>query len=96
LSEPSIITVVLMHRDRDPRIELRGGQHQVPEVVVLAVAAGAAGSLHDHGRLRLLGRFHDGLDLLHVVDVEGGQAVAIGGGVIEQDAHRDERHRRVS
>ena len=46
-------------------IELGGGQHQVPQVVVLRVGAGAARGLHDDGRLGLLGRLHDRLDLLH-------------------------------
>ena len=35
---------------------------------------------------------HDGLDLLHVVDVEGADAVAVLGRVIEQWAKRDEGH----
>ena len=88
--------MVLVHRDRDPRIELGGGEHQVAEVIVLAEAAGTAGRLHDHRRLRLLGRLHDRLDLLHVVHVEGGDAIPVLGGVIEQDAHGNERHGSVS
>jgi hypothetical protein len=38
------------------------------------------------------GGFHDGLDLFQVVDVEGGQAVAVFGGVVEQLAHGNEGH----
>ena len=35
---------------------------------------------------------HDRLDLLQVVDVERGQAVAVLGGVVEELAHRDQGH----
>ena len=79
--------MVLVHADRKLGIELGGGEHQVPQIVVLRVGAGAARGLHDDGRLGLAGSFHDRLDLLHVVDVEGGQAVIVLGGVIEQQTH---------
>ena len=76
--------MVLVHGDRDLRIELGGGEHQVPQVVVLRVGPGAARGLHDDRRIGLLGRLHDRLDLLHVVDVERGQAVVVFGGMIQQ------------
>ena len=47
------------------------------------------------GRGRLARGLHDRLDLLHVVDVEGPDAVAAAGGFVEELAHRDERHVRV-
>jgi hypothetical protein len=37
---------------------------------------------------------HDRLDLLHVVHVEGGQAVVVLGGVVQQDAHGYQCHIR--
>ena len=46
------------------------------------------------GDVGLLGGLHDGLDLLHVVDVEGGHAVAVLGGVIEQLSQRDTGHQK--
>ena len=33
------------------------------------------------------GRFHDRLDLLHVIDVQGGDSVVVFGGMIENDSH---------
>src|SRR5262249_46329614 len=42
---------------------------------------------------RHAGRLHDGLYLFHVVNVEGRQAVAVFGSVVEELAHRNERHR---
>ena len=44
------------------------------------------------GLSRRLGRLHDGVDLLEVVDVEGRHAVVVFGGVVEQLAQRDEGH----
>jgi hypothetical protein len=44
------------------------------------------------GLLVSCGGFHDGLDLFQVVDVEGRQAVAVFGGVVEQLAHGYEGH----
>ena len=48
------------------------------------------------GERGLAGRLHDRLDLLHVVDVERADAVAAGGGLVEELAHGDERHLRDS
>ena len=90
------VAVVLVHGDRNARVELGRGEHQVAEVVVLAVAAGAPRGLHDHRRIGLLRRLHDRLDLLHVVDVERREAVGVFGGVVEQDPHGDEGHRWFS
>src|SRR5262249_25135024 len=89
------VAVVLVHGDRDLRVQLGRGQHQVPQVGVLRVAAGAATRLDDHGGVNLLGRLHDGLDLFHVVDVERGQAVVVGGGVVQEQPHRHQRHRKL-
>ena len=50
------VAVVLMHGDGNIRIELGRGQHQVAQVVVLRIGAGAAGGLHDDGRFGLAGR----------------------------------------
>jgi hypothetical protein len=68
------------------RIQLGRGQHQVPQVSVLRILPGAAGGLDDDRRIGLAGRLHDRLDLLHVVDVEGGHAVVVFGGMIEHGA----------
>ena len=87
LARGRAVAVVLVHADRKLGIELGRGEHEVLQVVVLRVGAGAARGLHDDGRLGFAGGFHDRLDLLHVVDVEGGQAVIIFGGVIEQQTH---------
>jgi hypothetical protein len=40
-----------------------------------------------------MGCLHDCLDLLHVVDVEGRNAVAMFGGMIQQRPHCNESHR---
>ena len=58
------VAVVLVHSDGDVRVELRGGDHQVPQVVVVRVRARTTRGLDDDGRLRLVRRHHDRLDLL--------------------------------
>jgi hypothetical protein len=60
---------------------------QVAQIGLAGVFAGAGRALHDHRAVGFGGGFHDGLDLLQVVDVEGGQAVAVFGGMVEQLAH---------
>ena len=51
------------------------------------VFARAGRRLHDYGRVYRIGGFHNGAHLFEIVDVEGGQAVAVFGGVVEQLAH---------
>jgi hypothetical protein len=87
--------VVLVHADRDVGIDLdqrvdHAGQHDV-----VGVAAGPARGLDDHRRVAGLGGLHDGQALLHVVDVEGGQAVVVLGGVVEKLAEGDAGHGRT-
>ena len=84
--------VVLVHDDRDVGMGLDGGLDQVAQEGLAGILAGAGGALHDHRAVGLVGGLHDGLDLLQVVDVEGGQAVAVFGGVVEQLAHGYEGH----
>jgi hypothetical protein len=43
------VAVVLMHDDWDFRVELGGGDHQMAQVIVLAVRPRAARRLHDDG-----------------------------------------------
>ena len=57
------------------------------EVAVLGEGARAAAGLDDDRRLGLLGRLHDGLNLFHVVDVEGADAVSALGGLVEELPH---------
>ena len=84
--------VVLVHDQRDVRVGLAGGSDQVLDEALARVLARACAGLQDHGRAHFVGRGHDGLHLLQVVDVEGGDAIAGFGGMVEQFAHRDERH----
>src|SRR4030095_11766649 len=48
--------------------------------------------LQDARRAALVGGGHHRLHLLEVVDVEGGDAIAVGGGMVEELAHRGEGH----
>ena len=84
--------MVLVHDDGDVGVGFEGGQDLVAEEGFARVFAGAGGGLHDHRGVELVGGLHDGPDLFHVVDVEGGQAVAVFGGVVEQLAHGNEGH----
>jgi hypothetical protein len=68
------------------------GLDQVLDEGLAGVLAGAGAGLQDHRRAHLGGGGHHGLHLLEVVDVEGRDAVAVFGGVVEQLAHRDEWH----
>lgn len=81
-----------MQDERDVGMRFDRGEHHVAQICFARVFARAGGSLQDHGTLRFLGRFHDRLDLLEVVDVECRDAVAVFGGMVKQLAQRDECH----
>jgi hypothetical protein len=87
-----LVAMVEMHADGDVRIDLGDGVHHVLEHDVVGVAARAARGLDDDRGVGGVGRRHDRQRLLHVVDVEGGHAVVVFGGVIEQLAKRDAGH----
>src|SRR5574341_780030 len=87
-SDPSIMTLV-----NPERIEPWHTAGLAPwSWCITSVLARARGGLQDDRARRLLGRLHDGLDLLQVVNVERRHAVAVLGGVIEQLPERNECH----
>jgi len=88
------VAVILVHADRNVRVDLRAGVDDVLQYDVVGVGARAARGLHDHRSVDLVSRLHDGEGLFHVVDVERRQAIAVLGCVIEQLPKRDARHRR--
>jgi hypothetical protein len=86
------LAVVLVHDHRDVRIGLDGRLDEVAQEMLAGVLARAGRALHDHRAAGLVGGLHDGADLFQVVHVEGGQAVAVFRGVVQQLAHRYEGH----
>ncbi|GAB1383278.1 hypothetical protein MASR1M50_15980 [Burkholderiales bacterium] len=84
--------MVLVHHQRDVGVSLGGGLDQVLDEVLARVLARAGAGLQDDRRAHFVGGGHDGLHLLQVVDVEGGDAVAVFSGVVEQLAHGNEWH----
>ncbi|MCY1203348.1 hypothetical protein D9M72_148500 [compost metagenome] len=89
LADLGRLAVVLVHDHGDVRIGFHGGLDQVLQEAFARVLARAGRGLHDHRAVGLRSGFHDGLDLLQVVDVESRDAVAVLGGVVEQLAHGD-------
>ncbi len=86
------VAVVLMHADRNVRVDFAQAVDQVLEHKVVCILARAAAGLDDDRRIELVGRCHDGQALLHIVDVEGRQAVIVFGGVVEKLSKRDASH----
>src|SRR5690606_15610397 len=86
------VAVVLVHADRDVRIQFDQGVDQPGQDDVVGVGAGPARGLDDDRRVDGVGGLHDGQALLHVVDVVGGQAVVVLRRVVEQLSQRDARH----
>jgi len=89
------LPVVLVHHQRDLGIGFQRGLDEVLDEGLAGVLAGAGAGLQDDRRTGLLGRFHDGLHLLEVVDVEGRDAIAVVGGMVQQFAHGNEGHGAV-
>jgi hypothetical protein len=85
--------VILVHHDRNARVALDGGVDEMPQEHFAGVLSRAGRGLHDHGAVGFRRGCHDGLHLLEVVHVEGRQAVAVLGRMVEQLAHRNEGHR---
>jgi hypothetical protein len=81
--------VILVHGNRNLRIQFRCCLNQPKEIEILGKGAGSAAGLHDHRRLGLLGGHHDGLNLFHVVHVECADAVTAFGGLVEELPHGD-------
>ncbi len=92
LADRRRLAVILVHHHRDMRVGFHRGFDQVAQEVLAGILARACGGLHDHRRIDFVGGLHDGLYLFQVVHVEGGQRVAVFGGVVEQLAHRYEWH----
>lgn len=84
--------VVLVHAHRDVRELFDGRQDQVAQERRASIFAGTGRSLDDHRGVSLVSGFHDGAHLLKVVDVEGWNAVAVLGCVVQHLAHADKCH----
>src|SRR3989344_1321394 len=84
--------VVLVHAHRDVREFFDGRQDQVTQERCAGVFASTGRSLDDHRGVSLVSGFHDGAHLLKVVDVEGWNAVAELGCVVQHLAHADKCH----
>ncbi len=75
--------MVLVHDQGNVRIGLNGGLDQVLDKGFPRVFAGASAGLQNDRRANLIGRSHDGLYLLQVVDIESWNAIAIDGGMVQ-------------
>ena len=64
--------VILMHADRDLRVLLNGRLDQLAQERLAGILAGTRGGLQDDRAVTGFGSLHDGLDLLHIIDVESG------------------------
>src|SRR5690606_16511008 len=69
-----------------------GGKDQVAQKGRTSVLAGTGRGLDDHRGVGLVSRFHDRAHLLEVVDVEGRDAVAVLGSVVQHLAQADQSH----
>jgi hypothetical protein len=86
------IAVILVHDNRDVRIQFGRRDHQMTQVGVLGVSPSTPRCLNDHGRVGFIGGFHDRLDLFHIVDVECCYAVVVLCGVVEHNAKWNQCH----
>ena len=84
--------MVLVHHHGNMRKLFHRRQNQMAQKGCAGIFARTGRCLHDYGRIDLVGRLHNRTHLFEVVDVEGGQAVAMLGGMVEQLAHGYESH----
>ena len=91
LADLEAVAVIEVQRDGNIGIQ-HGGLHQLGEVNMLGVLAGAGGNLQDDRGLLQLGGLGDGLNDLHVVDIEGADGVAALVGLAEHFLGSDQWH----
>jgi len=84
--------MVLVHHDRDMGIGLDRRQDQMAQERLTRIGTGTRGALHDNRAIGLVRRLHDGMHLLHIVDVEGRHAEVILSRVVQQLTHGNQRH----
>ena len=71
----------------DVRVGFDGGVNQVAQERFASVFTRTRRTLHDHRAIAFISRLHDGLNLLQIVDVKSGQAVAVFRRMIQQLPH---------
>ncbi len=84
--------VVLVHDHRDMWKLFNRCKDQVTQKRRTGVFAGTGRGLNDHRGVGLVGRFHNGAHLFQVIYVEGWNAVAEFGRVVQHLAHADKCH----
>ncbi len=84
--------VIQVQRDGDIGALNNSGLHQLHQIGVVGVGAGALGHLQDQGGVDFLGSFRDALDDLHVVDVESADGVTAGIGLFKHLGSSYEGH----
>jgi hypothetical protein len=87
------VAMVLMHHDRNARVDLDERVDHLRQHDVVGVAARSAARLDDHRGIDRSRRADHGEALLHVVDVERRNAVAMLGGVVQQLSQCGSGHR---
>ena len=87
-----VVSVVLVHAKRNGRVHLGKRSDDMRKHHITSIGARAPTRLHNHWRIRLLGRLHNSEPLLHVVDVECRHAVVIFSSMVEQLAKRNKSH----
>ena len=92
LADSGAGAVVLVHDHRDVWISLRCGLNQILDEMLARIFARTCAGLQNHGRTHFIGSGHDGLHLFQVIHIEGGNAIAVFGSMVEQLAHGDESH----
>ena len=92
LADAGVLAVVLVHDQRNVRVGFDCGLDQMLDERLAGIFACACTGLQNDRCAGFIGGFHDGLNLLEVVDVESRNAVGVLGGVVEQFAHGNESH----
>ena len=91
LTNLKALTVIQMESNRQIGVG-NGSLHQLGQIDVLCLLAGAGRHLQNDGRLLQLGSFGDTLNDLHIIDVESTDGVTAGIGFLEHFFCRDQRH----
>ena len=86
------VAVIQVQRDGDLGALNDGSLHQLHQIGVVGVSPGALGHLQDDGSLLLPAGLSDGLDDLHVVDVESADGVTAVISLLEHLGSSNESH----
>ena len=76
--------MVLVHANWNMGVLLNCGFDEATKEWLARILPGSCGGLKNHRAIHFVGRLHDGVNLLHIINVKSRQSVAMLGSVVKK------------